>query len=56
MTVSANVTADPLFVDADVDSPPAPLRTDRRWTVQEAGSVDFHLKAGSPAVDAPDAS
>jgi hypothetical protein len=56
MTLSANVTADPLFVDANVDNPPAPLRADRRWTVEEAGSVDFDLKAGSPAVDAPDAS
>src|SRR5919204_2797706 len=49
MTVSANVTADPLFVDADVDSPPAPLRVDRRWTVGEAGSADYHLGGGSPA-------
>lgn len=56
MTRSANITADPLFVGADVDSPPAPLRVDRRWTVEEAGSVDFDLKAGSPAVDAPDRS
>jgi chitodextrinase len=51
MTVSANVTADPLFVDADVDSPPAPLRVDRRWTVGEAGSADYHLGGGSPAID-----
>jgi hypothetical protein len=57
MTLSANITADPLFVGAtNIDSPPAPLRVDRRWTVEEAGSVDFHLKAGSPAVDAADAS
>ena len=56
MTLSANITADPLFVGANVDSPPAPLRADRRWTVEEAGSVDFHLGAGSPAADAPGAS
>ena len=56
MTLSANITADPLFVGANIDSPPAPLRVDRRWTVDEAGAVDFHLKAGSPAVDAPDGS
>ena len=51
MNLSANITADPLFVDANVDNPPAPLRADRRWTAGEAGSVNYHLGGGSPAVD-----
>jgi chitodextrinase len=56
MTLSANIAADPLFVGANIDGPPAPLRVDRRWTVEEAGSVDLRLQAGSPAVDAADPS
>src|SRR5919204_487027 len=52
MTLSSNITADPLFVGANIDSPPAPLRVDRRWTVEEAGgSADYHLAGRSPAID-----
>jgi Right handed beta helix region len=44
------VTADPRFVGAAIDSPPAPLSVFRRWTEAEARSVFLRLKQTSPAM------
>jgi hypothetical protein len=49
-----SVTADPLFVGADVDSPPAPLDKNRRWTTAEANAPNLHLTASSPAIGLAD--
>ena len=47
---STCLTADPRFVGANIDSPPAPLCVFRRWTEAEARSVLLRLKPTSPAV------
>jgi hypothetical protein len=49
------ITADPLFVGASIDNPPAPLDHFRRWTQAEA-TVNLHLSAASPAINAATAS
>ena len=46
------ITADPLFVGASIDNPPAPLDRFRRWTQAEATSPNLHLSAASPAIGA----
>jgi hypothetical protein len=48
------VTADPAFVGADIDNPPAPLDRFRRWTPAEAKAANLHLSASSPAIGLAD--
>jgi hypothetical protein len=54
VTCTGCVTADPQFVGASIDAPPAPLDRFRRWTPAEAGSANLHLTASSPAVGLAD--
>ena len=54
VTCTGCVTADPGFIGANIDAPPAPLDRFRRWTPAEAAAANLHLSSTSPAIGLAD--